>query len=366
MTMKPLLICLAATLLAASGPEPLPLPAIPFAPRHYVCQRALKAPSIDGRLDDEVWQKAAWTEDFVDIEGPLKPAPRFRTRAKMAWDDQYLYIAAELEEPDVWAYQTTRDSVVFLDNDFEIFIDPDGSTSPYYEYEMNALGTVWDLLLLHPYRDASRVAVNGWDYHGLKRAVAVQGTLNHPGDTDRGWTVEVALPWGALTEVAARSGAPHPGDRWRLNFSRVEWRTRAVDGRYEKLKGPNGQPQPEDNWVWSPQGLIAMHYPEMWGFVQFSAEPAGTVEKAASLRPEDEAAWALRRVYYAQRNHRPTSRQYGATLKELGLEDLKLPTGWTLRLEGGESTWSAEVRDAKGTRLGIDPSGALRRETPVK
>ena len=43
------------------------------------------------------------------------------------------------------------------------------------------------------------------------------------------------------------------------------------DGRYVKLTDPEtGDPLPEHNWVWSPQGLIAMHYPEMWGEVLFA------------------------------------------------------------------------------------------------
>ncbi len=361
--MRYVLSLLAASILAAqSAPEALPLPAIPFAPRHYVAQRALKAPVIDGHLDDEVWKQAAWTEDFVDIEGPGKPAPRFRTRAKMAWDDTYFYVAAEMEEPDVWATLKTRDSVIFQDNDFEIFIDPDGSTSPYYEFEMNALGTVWDLMLLRPYREGGRVAVNGWDYHGLKRGVAVQGTLNRSGDKDRSWAVEVAIPWASLTEVASRSGAPRPGDRWRVNFSRVEWRTKIAGKRHVKLKGADGKDLPEDNWVWSPQGIIAMHYPEMWGFVQFSAQPAGAPEAAATLTEEDHLRWALRRVYYAQRNHRVKAGRYAATLKELALEALNVPAGWILKVEGGEATWSAEAIDDRGARLSIDALGALRRE----
>lgn len=352
----------AAALAMASQPAPLPLPKNPFAPRQYVCQRALKPPAIDGRLDDEVWRRAAWTEAFVDIEGPLKPAPRWRTRAKMAWDDAFFYVAAELEEPEVWAKQKVRDSVIFQDNDFEIFIDPDGSTSPYYEFEMNALGTVWDLLLLRPYREGGRVAVNGWNIQGLKQGVAVQGTVNHPGDRDRGWTLEVAIPWAALTEVASHRGAPQPGERWRVNFSRVEWRTEVVNGQNEKLKGPDGKPLPEDNWVWSPQGLVDMHYPELWGFVQFSAAPAGTAEQPIGLLAEDHARWALRRLYYAQRNRRAASGRYATTLKELSLEDLKLPEGWSLRLEGGEATWSAAALGPKGACLRIDPLGALRRD----
>src|SRR5262249_17025392 len=90
-------------------------------PRHYLCYRARGPVRIDGRLDDPAWKDAPWTQDFVDIEGQGKPRPRFRTRAKMLWDDQYFYIGAELEEPHVWATLTEHDAVIFEDNDFEVF-----------------------------------------------------------------------------------------------------------------------------------------------------------------------------------------------------------------------------------------------------
>ena len=50
----------------------------------------------------------------------------------MLWDDQYLYIGAELEEPDVKATLTAHDSVIFHDNDFEVFIKPLPDTEEYY------------------------------------------------------------------------------------------------------------------------------------------------------------------------------------------------------------------------------------------
>jgi hypothetical protein len=43
-------------------------------------------------------------------------------------------------------------SIIFLDNDFEVFIDPDGDNWMYYELEVNALAQIWDLLLIRPYR----------------------------------------------------------------------------------------------------------------------------------------------------------------------------------------------------------------------
>jgi len=47
----------------------------------------------------------------ADIQGPDFKKPRFRTHAKMRWDDKFLYIGAFLQETDVWANQTKHDSV---------------------------------------------------------------------------------------------------------------------------------------------------------------------------------------------------------------------------------------------------------------
>ncbi len=151
-------------------------------------------PAIDGKLDDAAWKTAAWTDYFVDIQGELRPRPRFRTRAKMLWDDHYFYFAAELEEPHVSAALTQHDSVIFHDNDFEIFLDPNGNGRGYFEFEINALNTSWDLFLDKPYRLHGH-ADNSWDIPGLRTAVAIQGTLNNPKDRDTGWTVEIAIPW---------------------------------------------------------------------------------------------------------------------------------------------------------------------------
>ena len=233
-------------------------------PLRYPCPRAPRPPKLNGRIEDPVWNLAPWTEDFVDIEGDLKPKPRFRTRAKMLWDDECLYIAADMEEPHVRATLTERDSIIFHDNDFEVFIDPDGDAKSYFELEINALNTVWDLHLAIPYRDGGS-ADSTWSIEGLRTTVHVNGTLNDPSDIDEGWTVEIAIPWKALGDKAGMPCPPHKGDTWRINFSRVQWQTTIEGGNYVKL--PN---TPEDNWVWSPQGVIDMHQPEMWGFLEFA------------------------------------------------------------------------------------------------
>ncbi len=124
---------------------------MPITPRSYLCHFAAGAIQIDGKPDEPAWAAAPWTADFIDIQGAGKPKPRFRTRAKLLWDEEYLYIAAELEESHVWATLTNHDAVIFQDPDFEVFIDPDGDTHQYYEFEINALNTGWDLRLDKPY-----------------------------------------------------------------------------------------------------------------------------------------------------------------------------------------------------------------------
>jgi len=240
----------------------LALIALRGQPKQYDCHRASSPVKIDGHLDDAAWTKAAWSDAFVDIEGADHPQPRFRTRVKMLWDDDYLYIGAELEEADIWAMLTKHDSVIFHDDDFEVFLNPTGDGLKYFEFEINALNTGWDLFLDKPYNQGGR-ADNSWEMPGYKSAVSIDGTLNYPGDWDKGWSVALALPWKAFVERSGK-GRPSVGDEWRMNFSRVEWRVRVVDGKYEKVPGLK-----EDNWVWSPQGVVNMHVPERWGVVRF-------------------------------------------------------------------------------------------------
>ncbi|MEO5714377.1 MAG: carbohydrate-binding family 9-like protein [Luteolibacter sp.] len=242
-------------------------------PLSYECRFSSEAPVIDGDLGDVAWKAIPWTSDFLDIIGKQAADPRFRTRAKMLWTADGLYVAAELSEPHVWGTLKEKNAIIFHDNDFEIFLDPDGDTLNYHEFEINALGTIWELTLDKPYAKGG-TAVHGTNLPGLRSAVKVQGTLNNPGDTDVGWTVEVFMPWKDLALYQGKcSSPPHPGDTWRINFSRVEWKHEVVGGSYQRIprhgsKIPDGG-HPEDNWVWSPQGVINMHVPEQWGRLVF-------------------------------------------------------------------------------------------------
>jgi hypothetical protein len=326
-----------------------PVPAIEWGPERYPCGRTVDAIVVDGRLDEATWASAPWTAAFVDIRGrDFEPKPRFRTRAKMSWDDVYFYVAADMEEPHLWSTLTERDAVIYHDNDFEVFIDPNGDTHEYYELEVNLLGTEWDLFLTRPYRDAGS-AVDAWDITGLQTAVHLRGTLNDPSDIDDGWSIEIAMPWSVLEECAHRPTPPDPGDHWYVNFSRVQWPLDSApggaSGGYVKRER-DGRRLPEDNWVWSPQGLVNMHYPEMWGVVAFLDAPAG--ESAEIPTTEDERLrWTLRRIYYAQRARETATEEVAA----LDVEDPHIPGyAWPpsilLTAAGYEVTWRTANRAA--------------------
>jgi len=147
--------------------------------KHYQAHEFTSIKHLDGKLNKAPWTECAWSDDFVDIEGDKRPKPRFRTRMKMFWAEDGLYIGAEMEEPQLWATLTKRDSVIFHDNDFEVFIDPDSDGYAYSELEINQFNTQWDLLLIRPYREQGR-GVDGWDIKGLRSAVHLDGKINDP------------------------------------------------------------------------------------------------------------------------------------------------------------------------------------------
>lgn len=217
----------------------------------YDCHKAEGKIKIDGKLIESDWENAPLSDSFRDIRGEENgPQPSLLTRMKMLYDDSNLYVAGFIEETDIKGSLKERDAIIWKDNDFEVFIDPYSDGKLYYEFECNALGTVMDLMMEKPYSADGSFLLN-WDCRGLKLAVSYSGTLNKSNDTDRFWTVEMAIPFASLQRDFKN---PRDNKVWRMNFSRVEWP--AAGG-------------PEENWVWSPTGKVDIHIPGKWGYVRF-------------------------------------------------------------------------------------------------
>jgi hypothetical protein len=132
--------------------------------------------------------------------------------------------------------------------------------------------------------------------------------------------------------------------------------------------------------VWSPQGLVAMHYPEMWGFVEFSprdvaSAPSQTVPGSPDegvLEPtaEDVARWLLRLVYYKERRWFAEHGTYTADLSLLGLTRAPFlaatPPGvasllpWPPAIAATPRGFEASLAVPGGSKLVITADGAVR------
>ncbi len=217
------------------------------------------------------------------------------TRVAVLWDDENLYVGFWVEEPFVEGTLTERDSLIYNENDVEIFI---AGRDAYYELEVNALGTIYEVLFIwedaraqfaevpqlrpnapgarpwngvdftdHP--RGGRVGFWHWDFPGLRSAAAVQGTLNDNNDRDRGWTVEIALPWKGMDLLAAsddRSLPPSDGDTWRISFSRFN--------QYREASPA----EDSSGWSLSPHGVWDSHIPELFPHVRFSTQSVASLQ----------------------------------------------------------------------------------------
>jgi hypothetical protein len=256
----------------------------------HICYRTSHKFEIDGRLDKPAWREAPRSPRFVDL---VSGVPGFLdTRLATLWNDDALYVAFWVGEPNVQARLAERDALVWNENDVEIFI---GGEDCYYEFEMNALGTVYEVFYIwqdalrkggrfdrpefdlreHPvdvlggFQDGLRYgrhprgrrwAFMDWDFPGLRAAVQVQGTLNDPTDIDEGWTAEIAFPWAGMKTLAGgRPAPPLPGDVWRLDFS-----------RFELLESCGAKAEPHPGWALNRHGVYDSHIPECFSFVHFS------------------------------------------------------------------------------------------------
>ena len=311
-----------------------------ITPESYTAYHTSESLQIDGSDADASWNKVDWTNLFTDIEGVKKPT--YNTQVKMLWDDTYFYILAKMDEPHVWADITEHDAIIFHNNDFEVFVDPTGDTFNYYEIEVNAINTVWDLFVSKPYRE-NNIVLNDWTATGMKSAITIDGTLNNPNDTDKGWTLEMAIPWSVFKTAYFHDNVPKD-NFWRVNFSRVNWDHQITDGKYGRKKDAKGDYLPEYNWVWSPQGVINMHEPEKWGYVYFSSKEVGGKD-TFEIPKDEKIKWELFSLYRAQKKYFEANKKWSTSIAKLSSSAITVD-GKTItpKLENHSLGWTISAK----------------------
>ena len=258
----------------------------------YTAHRAAGPIVVDGRLDEASWAQAPRSPRFSDL---VNGTPGVHdTRAAVLWDDEFLYVGYWIEEPFLEATLENRDDLIYMDNDVELFIAGPGG---YYEFEINTFGTIYEVFFIwddaykkmgfdkqaqfskdheqvkpfpgvgfQPHPRGGRTGYWNWDFPGLQTAVVADGTINDNSDRDRGWTVELALPWSGMKWVThgdGRAVPPKDGDTWRMDFSRFN--------TYKQAPPANDH----GGWAWSPHGVWDSHVPECFPYITFSDEPVG-------------------------------------------------------------------------------------------
>src|SRR5690606_4943916 len=95
-----------------------------------------------------------------------------------------------------------------------------------------------------------------------------------------------------------------------------------VDGNYVKMKDNTGKNLPEQNWVWSPQGVINMHFPERWGYLYFSKLDSNSNRKPFSIPADEKQKQLLWLAYYYQKDYHRKHGHYADSVSALGVEEL--------------------------------------------
>ncbi len=190
------------------------------APVVFECRWAGGPIQIDGKADEAAWKQAQLIDHFyLPWLGKKSRPARTATQARLLWDQEALYFFADMEDADLYADVLEHDGPTWDNDVFELFFKPALDKPGYYEFQVNAAGTIMDMYL--PRRGSGgypRFKKDGV-FH-LEAKVQLRGSLNHWEDLDQGWSVEGRIPW---RDFHRTGGAPKPGDQWKFNLCRYDY-----------------------------------------------------------------------------------------------------------------------------------------------
>ena len=175
--------------------------------------------SIDGRLDEPDWARAATFNGVYRFNDKIRLSEP-KTTWRILWDNTNLYFSFDCEDSDLIAPEYKRDDPVFNDDCVEVFILPDFRFRTFWEIVVSPSGSIFDSVECKRAQHWGSDLDPSQNMDGLKTGITVRGTLNKPGDTDQGYTVEIAVPFKELPGYT-RTG-PKAGDHLHFMLVRLD------------------------------------------------------------------------------------------------------------------------------------------------
>lgn len=193
--------------------------------RLYHCPFTPEPIRVDGFLNEPAWQHAKPLSFTVPVtfENPVS-----ETEARLLWDKDHLYVGFKAYDKDIWGYYTKRDEPTCQEDVLEIFFKTDPQKEPYYNFETNALGTVYDAFNIRRQAAGSDHRWSKWNCEGMKVGVQIKGTLNNWEDEDEYWQLEVAIPFADLPTLKGKT--PESGDEWLFHLARYDYSVYLPEG----------------------------------------------------------------------------------------------------------------------------------------
>lgn len=190
-----------------------------LAPRRYTVHRAPTPPTIDGRLDEPLWQAAPSTGAFVGPDGQALTARR-SSEARVAWDDTHLYVAFTVQDDRIENTFTGRDATLWKADVVEVYLDPTTRGENYVELQVSPTNEIFDAVFTSRRQPEWPEAAANLTMVGLRSAVHVDGSVNDTGGAvDKRWTVEIAIPFADVPGVGQ---PPRGGAEWGFNLYRID------------------------------------------------------------------------------------------------------------------------------------------------
>ena len=169
--------------------------------KSFTITRTDSAPIIDGRIDEDAWRHAAVVDDFHQTVPTDGASPTEHTVVRVMYDDEYLYIAADLRDSNpgaIQALQLIQGRLFFSDDRFWVTLDSFNSKRNDYLFQVNANGVRREAL-----RENNSRFIEEW------ATIWYAESAVH----ENGWATEIAIPFKSI------SFSPE-SDTWGINFGR--------------------------------------------------------------------------------------------------------------------------------------------------